>query len=234
MKISVVIVAKNEEQDLPGCLASVRFADEVVVIDDHSTDKTVELAKASGAKVYKRKLDGFATQKNFGIDKTTNDWVLILDADERLSIALQKEIQALRPIKGIVAYKINFQNHLGKKWLKHGGLYPDPHVRLFNKKFARYGDREIHEQLNISGKTGKLKNDIIHYTYASFKEYKAKVEKYAKLEAKADTKRPSPIHPYRVFLIHYIKENGYKDGWAGFRSAWLLAHYQVLKRRYMK
>lgn len=234
MKISVVIVTKNEQQDLPECLASVRFADEVVVVDDQSTDKTVELAKAAGAKVYKRKLDGFATQKNFGIDKTTNDWVLILDADERLSEALQKEIQALKPAQGVVAYQMNFRNHLGKKWLRHGGLYPDPHVRLFNKKFARYGEREIHEQLNISGKTGKLKNDVIHYTYANFNEYKAKVVKYSKLEADTDKKRPSFIHPYRVFLLHYLKEKGYKDGWAGFRSAWLLGYYQALKRRYMK
>lgn len=234
MKISVVIITKNEQQDLPECLDSVKFANEVIVVDDQSTDKTVELAKAAGAKVFKRKLDGFATQKNFGIDKTTNDWVLILDADERLSEGLQKEIQNLRPAQEIVAYNINFRHHLGRKWLKHGGLYPDPHVRLFNKKFARYGEREIHEQLNISGKTGTLKNDIIHYTYTNFDEYKAKVKKYAKLEAEADTKRPSVVHPYRVFLIHYLKEQGYKDGWVGFRSAWLLGYYQTLKRRYMK
>lgn len=234
MNISVVIITKNEQQDLPGCLDSVGFADEVIVVDDQSTDKTVEIAKAAGAKVFKRKLDGFATQKNFGIDKASNDWVLILDADERLSEGLQAEIQNLNPKPGVVAYQMNFQNHIGKRWLKHGGLYPDPHIRLFNKKFARYGEREIHEQLIIKGKTAKLQNDVTHYTYANFNEYKDKVKKYAKLEAAVDKKRPSFIHPFRVFVIHYIKESGYKDGWAGFRSAWLLAYYQILKRRYMK
>jgi glycosyltransferase involved in cell wall biosynthesis len=233
MKISVMIIAKDEEKSIATCLDSVRFADEVVVIDDYSKDSTVKLAKQHGAKVYQRTLDGFASQKNFGIKKCCNKWVLILDADESLTKELQSEIEALKP-KTIVAYDIPFRNYVGEYWLKHGGLYPDRHTRLINKDFAQYGSREIHETLVIKGKVGHLNNDIIHKTYANYKEYLAKVKKYATLEAKEDKQKPRLVMPIKVFYGKFLKEQGYKDGMNGLKSALLLSYYQYYKRKMMQ
>jgi len=234
MKISVVIAAKNEESMLRGCIKSIKFAEEIILVDDNSSDQTANMARALGAKVYKRKLDGFATQKNYGIDKANNDWVLILDADERVSQELAKEIMTLKAQKDVVAYDMPFRNFVGNYWLKYGGMYPDRHTRLFNKKHARYGEREIHEVLEFKGGLKHLKNDIIHYTYKDYAEYLTKVKKYAALEAKLDSERPSSLDPARTFYGKYVKEMGYRDGLHGLKSAVLLSYYPHLKRRLMK
>ena len=234
MKISVVIAAKNEEVMLPECIRSVeQFSDDIVVVDDMSTDKTVELARKMGARVYKRKLDGFSTQKNFGASKAMNDWILILDADERVSKELSDELISLKPNPQVAAYAINFRNHINKKWLRHGGLYPDPHTRLYDRRRAKYGKREIHETLEINGTTAQLHHDIIHYTYSGYREYLAKVNKYAVLEARWTERRPSVLRPVRVFAEKYFAEKGILDGLAGLISALLLAYYQVIIRREM-
>jgi len=235
MKISVVIAAKNEEAMLPDCIRSVLgFSDDVVLVNDMSTDATVEVAKKYGARVFDRKLDGFSTQKNYGASKANNDWVLILDADERVSNELSDELIRLKPGGKTAGYEIKFRNHIGKKWLRHGGLYPDPHVRLYDHRRAKYGKREVHETLDVDGGVGKLNNDIIHFTYANYAEYLAKVKKYATLEAKWAEKKPSIIHPLRVFVDKYILQKGILDGAAGLISAALLAYYQMIIRREYK
>ena len=234
MKISVVIAAKNEEAYLPAALTSVSFSDDIVIVNDNSTDKTVAIAKANGARVFDRKLDGFASQKNFGIDKAVHDWVLILDADERLTPELIESIQNLKPVPGVVAYQFAWRNYLGDKWLAHGGLYPDCHVRLFNRRKARYGDREIHEELEIEGETKTLTGDVIHLTYRDTGAYYRKVVKYARLEAKWTPQRPSLKSAPKVFLVRYFKQHGYKDGIAGIISAALLGYYRIVVRQNME
>ena len=233
MKISAMIIAKNEEKSIGATLDSIKFADEIVVVDDYSTDGTASVAKAHNARVYKRKLDGFASQKNYGIDKCRNSWVLILDADEALTTNLQKEIAQLKD-SNIAAYDMPFRNYVGGYWLKYGGLYPDRHIRLINKNKAKYGAREIHETLEIQGKVGHLKNDIIHKTYSNYKEYYKKVKKYAELEAKADTIKPPVILPIKIFYGKFFKEKGYKDKINGLKSALLLSYYPMHKRKMMK
>lgn len=235
MKISVVIAAKNEELMIYDCISSVQFANEVIVVDDNSTDKTATIAKDLKAKVFSRKLDGFATQKNYGIDKTSNNWVLILDADERVTEALGKEIVSLKEESNdVFAYDMPFRNFVGSYWLKYGGMYPDRHIRLFNKQYARYGNREIHETLEFQGNLKHLKNDIIHYTYKDYSDYLRKVKKYAAIEAELDTEKPSALEPARTFYGKYLKEKGYKDKMHGLKSAALLSYYPHLKRRLMK
>lgn len=231
MKYSVVIAAKNEAGYIQGAIKSAEGVDEIIVINDESTDQTAEIAKTLGAKVYRRKLDGFATQKNFGIDKAANDWILILDADERLTQGLADEIKALTPSSEIAGYQMAFRNFVGSKWLRHGGLYPDYHIRLFDRTKARYGEREIHEQLKYDGEVVTLSNDIIHLTYRDFREYSSKVKKYAILETEWDKTKPSLIMIVKTFYRKYIKDLGILDGYAGFRSALLLSRYQLIKRR---
>lgn len=231
MKISVVIAAKNEEKNLRDCLKSVAFADEVVLVDDESDDATVKIASQYGARIFHRQLDGFASQKNFGIDKTTRDWVLVLDADERISPELAAEITDLKPSDHIVAYSMPFKNYLGSKWLRHGGLYPDKHNRLFNKTKAHYSQREIHEQLRINGQTAQLNGSIIHLTYKNYRDYLRKVKKYASLEANWVKRKPGRSLIIKTFFVRLIKEKGYLDGLAGLISAALLAYYQYIVRK---
>ena len=235
MKISVVIAAKNEVGVIESALESAIFADEIIIIDDNSTDDTANVSRSYNAKVYKRGLDGFATQKNFGIDKANNDWVLILDADERISAELKNEIQRLKPTEDVSAYSMPFKNYVGDKWLAHGGLYPDRHTRLFNRKFARYGEREIHEELVLrKGIVSPLKGDVIHLAYNDLREYDAKVSHYAKKEASLQKNIPSRLRPFKEFIRRYILLLGFLDGYNGLASAYLLARYQYLMRREAK
>ena len=223
-----MIAAKNEELMLPGCLKSVEFADEVIVIDDYSNDNTRQIAKKFGAKVFKRRLDGFATQKNFGITKSSNDWVLIVDADERVEDSLIKEISAIKSNSKYSAYDIPRKNFIKGKWLKHGGLYPDYQRRLINKNHCKYGTREVHEIMDVNGSTARLRGNIIHYTYSTYKEYYTKVKKYAVLEAQWTTNRPRFVSIPKAFVVRYFVEKGYKDGISGFVSAVLMSYYQLL------
>lgn len=222
-----MIAAKNEADMIRDAINSATsISDDVVVIDDESTDNTAEIAKQLGARVFARKLDGFATQKNFGISKTRHDWVLVLDADERVSQELAQNIRALKSKKKIAGYKIAFRNHIGEKWLKYGGMYPDYHIRLFNKQHARYGQREIHEELEINGDVGRIDGDIIHFTYANYREYLHKVKKYSALEAGTIQYKIRFRAVVKEFLVRYVKLSGWKDGWSGLVSACLLTYYK--------
>lgn len=233
MKISVMIAAKNEADRIADCLLSVGFADEVIVVDDNSNDATSAIAEQHGAKVFHRKLDGFATQKNYGIDHASNNWVLILDADERVTPELATEITNLKPATTTRAFSVPFRNFLGDKWLRWGGMYPDRHTRLIDKRYAHYGTREVHEMLEVDGDTGELKGDIIHLTYANYREYLDKVVKYARLEADYTEHRPRYRHAFKVFLGRFITQQGFRDGFAGLMSAGLLGYYQIVIRRSM-
>ncbi|HEX4846234.1 MAG TPA: glycosyltransferase family 2 protein [Geothrix sp.] len=232
---SVVIVTKNEEANLAACLESVAWADERIVVDSFSTDGTVAIAQARTPHVFIRAWKGYADQKNFGIDQAAGEWVLILDADERVSPELAREIQALaeQPRKEKV-FRIPFKNHLGGFWLAHGGLYPDYHPRLFRKGSARYGAREIHETLDYEGPAGRLKHPILHFTYADIATYLHKVNHYTSLEAEHLHLQGFVVRwwhflsPLSRFFKFYVRKRGFQDGFHGFASALLLSIYPVL------
>jgi glycosyltransferase involved in cell wall biosynthesis len=235
MKFSLVIVALNEEKYLADCIKSVPNCDDIVVlIDTRTTDKTAEIAKANGARVFERTFDGFASQKNYAIDLARHDWVLILDGDERLMPDLAAYITTLELDPEFVAYSFRWRNYVGKKWLAHGGYYPDPHTRLVDRRHAQYGKREVHETLEIDGKTKALNLDVIHLTYPNFRAYYRKVMKYAREEARWSKERPSLQSIVKEFAIRYLKLAGYKDGWQGLISAYLMAYYRLVVRWNMK
>lgn len=240
MKISVVIIAKNEEAKIGDCLASAAFSDDIIVVDDNSTDRTPVIAEQAGARVFPKKMRGYATQKNFGIAKAKNSWVLILDADERITPELQKSIVSTDSQKGIAGYEIAFRNYVGERWLKHGGLYPDYHVRLFDKSTGQYGKREVHESLELDGDIRRLQGDIIHLTYDNYAAYLNKVKKYSVIQAQEDYRLDNSkfkvVHNNvtKEFLHKYIRLNGWLDGFAGLKSALLLAYYRYLYCRELK
>ncbi len=234
MRISVVIIAKNEAGYIEDCLRSVAWANERLVIDDDSTDRTAAMATALEARVLSHKLTGFATQKNFGIDQAKNDWILILDADERVSPELAGEIQALPDQPPAAAYSMPFQNYLGKKWFHHGGFYPDRHLRLFDRRQARYGAREVHETLDINGQTAGLNGSVIHLTYRDSREYLDKVRRYSLRQAEEDFRLQKPeirlnyAWTVKEFMTRYLVLSGWRDGWIGLVSAVLMGYYRYL------
>lgn len=186
--LSVAIITRNEEVNLARTLASVRFADEVVVVDSHSTDRTAEIARLFGATVIARDWKGFAEQKNFAINQCEGEWILSLDADEELTAELRAEIQAL--IAGEAkfdAYFINRRNYFLGRWTKYGGYYPDSKLRLFRRvplsadTAPRFAERPVHETIAFSGTTAGLRCDLNHYSYPTLEEYIEHMNRYSTL-----------------------------------------------------
>ncbi|HSR36473.1 MAG TPA: glycosyltransferase family 2 protein, partial [Desulfurivibrionaceae bacterium] len=162
-KLSVAIITMDEEARLADCLASVAFADEVVVVDSGSTDSTVAIAAGHGAKVVRQEWLGFGRQKQRAIDQCRNQWVLVLDADERIPSATAQEIAAALEHPAYAAYSLPRQNFFCGRWLKRAGWWPDRVVRLFDKTKARMSDRLVHEGLVVDGVVGALQGVIVHH-----------------------------------------------------------------------
>ncbi len=236
--LSVVIITKNEQDMLPGCLKSISWANEIIVIDCGSTDKTVSLAKKTTQKVFTHDWQGFASQKNFGIHKATSDWVLILDADERVSPSLRKEIQQLLKNDStnlFAAYNIPFRNFFLGKEMKHGGWQGETHIRLFQKGKALYHEQEIHEFLDIQGDTGHLTHEILHFSHRDISSNLLKTRQYAIIQAAYEYQRGMPkVTQWSLFRgiiehfwLRYVTLKGYKDGMEGFVEATYQAFSQI-------
>lgn len=232
--LSVAIITLNEEINLARTLASVKFADEVVVVDSGSTDRTLEIARDAGAKVFSEPWQGFARQKNFAIDKCSGTWILSLDADEELSVELQHEIIILLRSKPQAdAYMIRRRNLFLERWMRFGGYYPDPKLRLFRRHSAnfappaRFTERPVHETIAFSGVLETLNHDLIHHAYPTIESYLDHMDRYSTLGAqividKGKTSRSwwafyynIVIIPLFTFLWNYVFRLGFLDGREG-------------------
>jgi glycosyltransferase involved in cell wall biosynthesis len=232
--LSVAIITKNEEANLARTLASVQFADEIVVLDSASTDRTQEIARDFHAIVYDEAWKGFAGSKNSAIAKCTGDWILSLDADEELSVELQREIAALLPTNPLVdAYYIRRRNLFLGRWIKHGGFYPDPKLRLFRRAAANFAptpqfqDRPVHETIAFDGASGTLDHDLIHHAYPTLETYIEHMDRYSTLgcellvtAGKVSASRVAFVFniflvPQLGFLWNYFFRLGFLDGREG-------------------
>lgn len=225
-KLSVAIITLNEEERLTECLASVAFADEVVVVDSGSSDRTVAIAAAHGAKVIVQEWLGFGRQKQCAIDQCRNQWVLVLDADERIPPATAGEIQAVLRQPAYVAYSLPRQNFFCGRWLKRAGWWPDRVVRLFDRAHARMSDRLVHEGLMVDGSVGALHGVIVHQANRDLSHTLAKINSYSSagaLElAKAGRRGSLPQALGRAtwaFVHNYLVRRGFLDGKEGFLQA---------------
>lgn len=226
--LSVAIITKNEEANLQRTLASVRWADEILIIDCGSTDRTVEIARKSGARVIVEEWRGFGRQKNFAIEQCSSDWVLSLDADEEVSAALAKEIQdRLSGESAVDAYFLPRRNLFLGRWIKYGGYYPDPKLRLFHKGTARFEESTVHETLRYNGATHTLRGDLIHHAYPTLESYIEHMNRYSTLGAAQAAKKGKNsgnllaflwnvlLNPAATFLYNYIFRYGFLDGREG-------------------
>lgn len=236
LPISVVVITKNEEANIADCLASVAWADEIIVVDDNSTDRTAELARRFTDKVHIRKMDIEGRHRNYAYGLAKNAWVLSLDADERASAELEEELRGLLK-SGMKdkAYTIPIKTYIGKRWIRYGGWYPAPKVRLFDKNFFKYEEAEVHPRVFIQGTCGHLKRDIVHYSYRDYHDYFQSLNNQTTLEARKWFKERRKINflkMYRKFLSRflkaYVQKAGYKGGLLGFMVSYGSGLYQVM------
>jgi len=235
VQISATIITFNEEAKIAEAIKSVAFADEILVIDSESTDKTREIAESLGAKVIVQKWLGFAKQKQFAVENAAHDWILSLDADEKISVELKNEILNLDPQAD--AYKLPRLSFYLNQPIRHGGWYPDWQIRFFNRNKARWKDVLIHESVEVSGKIEKLKGDILHYSVEDMTHHHRMIgERYAPLAARQMFERGRKTTKLKIytaglttFLQTYILKAGFLDGFAGFCIARFAAHHAFLK-----
>ncbi len=234
--LSVVIITKNEERNMHDCLGSVQdWADEIVIVDDESTDKTVEISKGYGAKIYHRKMDNEGIHRNWAYAQAKNEWVLSLDADEMASPELRQEISTALSSTEFQAYDIPLRNYIGKYWVKHAGWYPANKLRLFMKGRFKYEEVGVHPKVFLDGKTGHLTKDIVHKGYPDFEHFLQSVNRQTTLEAEkwiqTGRKMTLGLMIWRAvdrFFRSFIGKKGYKDGFVGFMIAYFAFLYQLL------
>lgn len=238
MNTTAVIITKNEEDNIARCLSSLKWADEIIVIDDASDDRTVEIAKECGAIVYQFS-GGYAAAKNYGISKASNTWIFSIDADELVTDELTREISsALKGAGTVNGFWVPRKNHIGGRWIRYAGYYPDLQLRLFRKDAGRFMKVAVHERVELDGEAGIFSAPIIHYTYQDISAYFDKVHLYARLDgeqALANGVRVSWLHlilsPIRQFVGSLMLERGWREGLLGLRLAWGMSIYGLIKNK---
>ncbi len=229
-KLSVIIIVQNEEQNISDCLESVRWADEIVVVDGGSTDGTLAICKSFTDRIFENPWPGYAAQKQFALDKAQHSWVLSIDADERVSRPLREEIESIlsAPVEELNGYRIprlsTFLNHP----ILHGGWFPGYQLRLFRKNKTRVSNNRVHEGFLVEGDCGTMVSSILHFTHDSVKASLKRMNDYSSLEALDRYERDPDrhirwyhmvVHPLSAFVRHFFLKKGYLDGLHGFLLA---------------
>ncbi|MBN1405963.1 MAG: glycosyltransferase family 2 protein, partial [Candidatus Omnitrophica bacterium] len=234
--VSVVIITKNEEKRLRDCLLSVNWAKEIIIVDDESTDMTVDIAREYTDKIFIRKMDMEGAHRNFAYSKAAEAWILSLDADERVSEELKNEIiKIVTAPNACNGFAIPRKNYIGDYWIRYGGWYPSAQLKLFKNGALKYEEAEVHPRVFMQDPRGELKGDIIHYTYKNIGDFVSKLNKQTTLEAKKwirDRRKMSLSRALRRttdrFFRSYNKKQGKKDGIIGYVLAILGGFYQML------
>lgn len=234
--LTVVILTKNEEARIASCLESVAWADEIIVVDDESTDRTVEVCRRYTPKVLVRRMEVEGAHRNWAYAQASNPWVLSLDADEIVTPELRDEIlEVLKRDPPENGFTIPRRNYIGDCWVKHGGWYPSPQLRLFRKDKFRYEEVAVHPRAFMDEPCGHLKRDLIHYSYRNLEDFLQKLNNQTTREARKWYDQGKPMRlgrflwrTYDRFMRTYFGRQGYKDGFIGFCVAFFAALYQFM------
>jgi len=235
--LTVTIITLNEAAHIDACLASVSWADEILVVDSGSTDGTPERARAGGARVIQRDWPGYAAQKNFAASQAANDWILSVDADERVTPALSAEVRTvLASDPDPAGYRVpRVAWHLGR-WIRTTDWYPDYQLRLYDRRRAQWPPRAVHESVRADGPVGLLRQELQHYAYRDVSHHHETMNRYTTLAAEqmlAEGRRAGVtdlcLHPPAAFLRNYILRRGFTDGAVGMIISTMNAYYVFLK-----
>lgn len=236
-RLSVVVITWNEEERLRACLESAAWADELVVVDAESRDKTAQIAREFTDHVLVRPWPGFPEQKNFALAQASGEWLLSLDADEEISSELRDEILALLTEGPTCAgYQVPRRNIFWGRWVRHGGLYPDWQLRLFRRERGQFVARAVHESVEVDGPVGRLRSPLVHRSYRDAADFLERANRYSSLAAEDWIRRggrPRPtdlvLRPLARFGSMYLAKRGFLDGWRGFLLATLYAYYVFIR-----
>jgi glycosyltransferase involved in cell wall biosynthesis len=244
MKITGIVVTKNEELNIKDCLESMKWLDEIIIVDTNSEDKTLAIAENYTDRIYSTEIENIPERRKYSLThlSISNKWILFLDADERITPELRDEILSLSEDSGTCGYYINRRNYYFGKWIKHCGIYPDYCLRLFRKDKGHVTDRIIHEGIVVDGKCEKLKNDMLHYSYRDMEHMVNKINFFSTAEAEENFTKNKKIsrsgvftHFISAFLRVFISRRGYKDKIHGFYVSFsyamvnFLSHLKLLK-----
>ncbi len=227
IKISSVIITYNEEHNIARCIESVKdVADEIILVDSYSDDKTVAIAESYGAKVYYRHFKDFGDQKAFAIAQASNDYVLSIDADEVLSDELRESIRKEKLQPRFEAYNVNILANYCGQWIRHCGWYPQPKLRLFNKRICGINANKVHESIvvkEVNIKVGFLDGNILHYSYKTISDHTKKIELYSELAARNAIEQGERIWLIKIllgptwkFIYNFFLRGGFLDGYLGY------------------
>ena len=238
MKITAAVITHNEEHNIAEALESLSWADEIIVVDSESDDQTTEIARRYTDKVIVRPWPGYSAQKNFAAEQASNDWIFSLDADERVSPDLAREIEQIRsgPDPGAAGFEMpRLAFYLGR-WIKHSGWYPDYKLRLYDRRRGRWKGKYVHETLEVDGEIKRLTGNLLHFTVRDASEHHLRLDRYTTLaaqEAFSNGKRASLwsllLTPRLVFARSFFLKLGFLDGWQGLVIARFAEHYAFLK-----
>lgn len=240
--LSIIIITLNEEQKIRDCLESVKWADEIIVVDSFSEDNTAKIARDYTDKIYQRHFTGFGEQKNFALSKARGDWIFSIDADERVPPELQEEIEKTLANPQAFGYYMPRKSYFSGKWIRHCGWWPDYILRLFRRDCGRFSDRLVHEAVKVDGPTARLNNRLEHHPYSSVSDFIKKAEEYSSLGAQlmiAESRGclvnhkvsvlTSLLHAWTKFLKTYFLKAGFLDGNEGLILSVLGSYYVFLK-----
>jgi glycosyltransferase involved in cell wall biosynthesis len=241
-QLSVIVIALNQEDNIVPCLETVRWADEIVLVDSGSKDNTLELARGFTDRIFTIDWPGFGAAKNYALEQARGDWVFSLDTDERVSVALRDEILEVVQKGGRFAgYRLPRKNYFGGRWIKRLGWYPDYTLRLFLKDRGRFRPRAVHEEVMVDGPVGFFQAPLDHYSYAGVSDYLARQDRYARLAAEEmlkEGRRPRTgelfYRPVSHFLKLYVMRLGFLEGRLGYTLAFLSSLYNFLKYHYLR
>lgn len=236
-RLSATVICKDEAEKIRGCLESVRFCDEVVVVDSGSADGTLEICRELADVVVEADWPGHVAQKNRALDLATGEWVLPLDADERVTPELAEEIRLLLGEEPrFDGYRVNRHVHYLGRWIDHSGWYPEPRVRLFRRAKGRWGGVNPHDEVVVEGAVGDLRGEIVHYTYDDLEDHVRTLNRFSSILAREHGARGRRfswaslcLRPPLEFLKKYVLKRGFLDGAPGFFVAVLSAFYVFLK-----
>lgn len=237
--LAAIVITKNEERNIAPCLEALRWVDQLIVVDAESADRTVDLARRYTPHVFVRPWPGFGPQKNFALAQANSDWILIVDADERVTVPLRDEL--LRTVRGTVpddvaGFEIPRRNFFYGRWLRGGGVYPDYQIRLLRRGAGRYDDTLVHERLELKGRVARLVHPFDHYSIPTVAEHFRKIARYTTLAAGEKLKAGNELSAAQIGLHHlgtfaksYLLRKGFLDGVPGLIAALFAAMYTFVK-----
>ena len=236
-RLTVTVITRNEASNIEAALASVAWADEIVVVDAESTDDTAAIARRRGAKVDVRPWPGYSAQKNYAAAAAAHDWILSIDADERVTPALASEIQSLLESEPAHrGYRVPRLSHYLGRWIRGTDWYPDYQLRLYDRRAGQWNGRAVHESVALNGEPGRLDHDLQHFPYRDISHHLQTIDRYTTLAAeqmRADGRTPSiagvVLHPPFAFLRNYVLRGGFRSGSAGLVVSILNSYYVFLK-----